>query len=91
MAHYAKEISLVRNDYHLISGGVVEAECGLGIGFHIGFSAALVTLFSSSGTLQLSTHWERILRIGYDVERHKRRTRREHVRVEDDHCLSNGH
>lgn len=43
---YAIAISLIRNDYLLISGGVLEAEYGFSIGFHIGFAAALVTVFS---------------------------------------------
>ena len=43
---YAIAISLARNDYLLISGGMVEAEYGFNIGFHVGFAAALVTVFS---------------------------------------------
>ena len=42
---YALVISLAQNDYLLLRG-TVEAEYGLGIGFHIGFIFALGTVFS---------------------------------------------
>lgn len=42
---YTLAISLVQNDYILLRG-TIEAEYGFGIGFHVGFIFALVTVFS---------------------------------------------
>lgn len=43
---YTLAFSLAQNEYNLFHGELIEAEYALGIGFHIGFVAALVTVFS---------------------------------------------
>lgn len=47
-AVYAIAVFLVQNDFMLVDGPYLRAEYGVGIGFHIGFAASLVTIVSLS-------------------------------------------